>query len=68
MNELYMFFQHRPNELADRPHVCPQVCAYLGPWMGFDLRELEFSVVWVHLSDLFPRWGSQHLNIDGAGV
>lgn len=64
-----MLLQYRPDEPAERPAgVCPQVSAYLGPWMGFDLRELEFCVVWVHLSDLFPCWGSQHLNIDVGGV
>lgn len=42
--------------------------AHLGPWMGFDLRELEFCVVWVHLSDLFPCRGSQHLSTDAAAV
>lgn len=44
------------------------VRAHLGPWMGFDLRELEFCVVWVHLSDLFPCRGSQHLNTDAAAM
>lgn len=48
--------------------VFVQVFTYLGPWMGFDLRELEFCVVWIHLSDLFPSWGSQHLKIDVRGV
>lgn len=35
--------------------------ANLSPWMSFDLGEFEFCVVWVHLSDLFSCWGSQHL-------
>lgn len=54
-------------DLANTDHlagVSPQVFTHLGPWMSFDLRELEFCVVWVHLSDLFPSWGSQHLKIN----
>lgn len=35
--------------------------AHLGPRMSFNLRELEFCVVWVHLTDLLPCWSSQHL-------
>lgn len=62
--------QARPGELPDHPAggVCPQVFPYLGPRMSFNLRELKFCVVWVHLTNLFPCWGSQHLKIDGGGV
>ena len=35
---------------------------YLGPRMGFDLRELELCVIWVHLLDLLSGGGAQHLD------
>ena len=34
--------------------------SYLMPWMSFNLRELELSVVRVHAFDLFPCWCSQN--------
>ena len=30
--------------------------------MGFDLRELELCVIWVHLLDLLSGGGAQHLD------
>ena len=35
---------------------------YLVPWMSFDLRELELSVVRVHALDFFPSRRSQNLH------
>lgn len=66
IKELYTRFKNfhgRPGELDTQPAgVCPEVSAHLGPWMSFNLRKLEFCVVWVHLTDLLPCRSSQHLN------
>lgn len=60
------------SRLGHQPRTCNpqwkhvQGPTHLGPWMSFNLRELEFCVVGVHLTDLLPCWSSQHLQTDGG--
>lgn len=35
---------------------------YLLPWMAFDLREFEFSIVGIHLFNLIPRRCAQYFD------
>lgn len=40
----------------------PILFTHLSPRMCLNLRKFEFSVVWVHFSNLLPRWCSQDLD------
>lgn len=33
----------------------------LVPWVSFDLRELEFSIIWIHALYFFSSWRPQYL-------
>lgn len=35
---------------------------HLVPWVSLNLRELKFSVIWVHALNFFSSWSSQNFD------
>lgn len=56
VTELYtQYLQKNEQDPLDK------LLTYLVPGVRFNLRELEFSVIWIHALNFFSGWRTQHL-------